>query len=66
MIEREHSPPQRRLGPPVGVDDPGGAGQGVCAGVAVATRCGEGCGVAPVGQDKDVTAAFAEWKNPVP
>jgi hypothetical protein len=80
MIEREH--PRRRLGPPAGVDGPGGAGQGVCGGVAVAARCGalrraaaklrasvasgqargEGCGVAPISQDKDVKAAFAEWK----
>jgi 8-oxo-dGTP pyrophosphatase MutT (NUDIX family) len=41
MIEREHPRPRRRLGPPVGVDGPGGAGQGVCGGVAVAARCGE-------------------------
>jgi hypothetical protein len=36
------------------------------ASVASSQARGEGCGVAPISQDKDVKAAFAEWKKPCP
>jgi hypothetical protein len=36
------------------------------ASVASSQARGEGCGVAPISQDKDVKAAFAEWKKPRP
>ncbi len=36
------------------------------ASVASSQARGEGWGVAPISQDKDVKAAFAEWKKPCP
>jgi hypothetical protein len=44
----------------------GAAAAKLRASVASSQARGEGCGVAPISQDKDVKAAFAEWKKPCP
>jgi hypothetical protein len=48
VVEREYPGPGRGFCPPVLVDGPRGAGQGVRGGVAVAARCGEAEGLGGV------------------